>query len=387
MLRWSVLSSPTKEQGRVVFLEIGEKTLGLTFSKSVRFGAVRFNFSGSGIGMSVGIPGLRLGTGPRGAYISGGVGGFRYRRSLSAAPSRTPARFPDGQSVPALAEGDVAPTIVSTQEHDTLSVLALTDSDSDGLLQSMNEQRRKTPLWPLVAVALFFSYFPLTSAMKTWPGAVHFALVALMAAVVGWVYWRDKMRKVTVLFFEPDAATADHFEALSRALSSAASMRKLKAVVSTSRYADSKYSAGASEGLKFTPASLRLGQGPGVVANVNVPVVKTGRTTLAFYPDRILAFQGNSVGAIAYDNLSAAEERTRFIENESVPADANVIDRTWQYVNRNRGPDLRFKNNRELPICAYTQLNLSTQSGLDIRLLGSRERGFEPFAIALSQMA
>ncbi|BAL23701.1 hypothetical protein AZKH_1379 [Azoarcus sp. KH32C] len=361
--------------------------MGLTFSKSVRFGAVRFNFSGSGIGMSVGIPGLRIGTGPRGAYISGGVGGFRYRRSLSAAPSRTPARLPDGQGVPALAEGDVAPTIVSTQEHDTLSVLELTDSDSDGLLQSMNEQRGKTSLWPFVAGALFLLYFPLTSAMDTWPGAVHFALAAVMTAVVGWVYWQDKMRKVTVLFFEPDATAADHFDALSSALSSAASMRKLRAVVSTSRYADRKYSAGASEGLKFSQASLSLGQGPGVVANVDVPVVKTGRTTLAFYPDRILAFQGKSVGAVAYDSLSAAEERTRFIEHESVPGDAQVIDRTWQYVNRNGGPDRRFKNNRQLPICAYTQLNLSTQSGLDIRLLGSRERGFEPFATALSRMA
>lgn len=360
--------------------------MGLTFSKSIRFGAVRFNFSGSGIGMSVGIPGLRIGTGPRGAYISGGVGGFRYRRSLSAVPRRPAAAF-QAEGAPALAEGEPSPTIISTQEHDTLSVLQLTDSDSDGLLQSMNEQRRKTALWPFVAGALFLLYFPLTNATRTWPDGVHLALAALMAAVVGWVYWRDKMRKVTVLFFEPDTATADHFENLTRALATASSMRKLKAVVSTSRYADRKYSAGASEGLKFSQASLSLGQGPGVVANVDVPVVKTGRTTLAFYPDRILAFQGNSVGAIAYDSLLAAEERTRFIEHESVPGDAQVIDHTWQYVNRNGGPDRRFKNNRQLPICAYSQLNLSTHSGLDIRLLGSRDRGFEPLASALTQMA
>lgn len=38
--------------------------MGLSFSRSEKFGAVRFNFSGSGIGMSVGIPGLRIGTGP-----------------------------------------------------------------------------------------------------------------------------------------------------------------------------------------------------------------------------------------------------------------------------------------------------------------------------------
>ena len=360
--------------------------LGLTFAKSVRFGAVRFNFSGSGIGMSVGVPGLRIGTGPRGAYISGGAGGFRYRRSLSAPTRRTPFQTRNRESVPTIAERDIAPTITNTQEHDALSVLALTDSDSDGLLQSMNEQRRKSPAWPFVAGLLFLLHFSLTSAMETWPPSVRVALAAVMATIVGWVYWRDKMRKVTVLFFEPDSSTAEHFEALSNALSGAASMHKLNAVVSTSRYADTKYSAGASEGLKFSKATLTLGQGPGVVANLKVPVVKTGRTTLAFYPDRILAFQGNSVGAIAYGSLSATEVRRRYVEDESVPGDAKVLEHTWQYVNRSGGPDRRFKNNRQLPVCAYTQLNLSTQSGLDIRLMGSRENGFAPVAAALLQM-
>ena len=66
--------------------------MGLSFSRSVKLGAVRFNFSGSGIGMSVGIPGLRIGTGLRGVYISGGVAGFRYRQSLGGkhrAPTST----------------------------------------------------------------------------------------------------------------------------------------------------------------------------------------------------------------------------------------------------------------------------------------------------------
>lgn len=359
--------------------------MGLTFSKSVRFGAVRFNFSGSGIGMSVGIPGLRVGTGPRGAYISGGVGGFRYRRSLGAAPSARPA----ASMAPALPRGAVegpAPLVVSTQEHDTVSVLQLADSDSDGLLQSMNEQRKKTLLWPFVAGALFFLYFPLSSAMQGWPSWARIVLALAMIGLAGWVYWRDKMRKLTVLFFEPDASTSEHFEALCRAASSAAAMRKVRAVASTSRYADTKYSAGAGQGLKLSPASLEMGQGPGVVANLNVPVLKTGRTTLAFYPDRILAFQGNSVGGVSYAALSAHEERSRFVEDEAVPGDATVVDHTWQFVNRNGGPDRRFKNNRQLPVCAYSRLNFSTATGLDVRLLGSRDRGFEPLATALSRM-
>jgi hypothetical protein len=277
--------------------------------------------------------------------------------------------------------------VVSTQEHDAVSVLNLTDSDSAGLLQSMNEQRGKLPLWPFIAGTLFLLYLPLSSAMQSWPAATRVVLAVVMAAAAGWVYWRDKMRKLTVLFFEPDAATSQSFEALCRAATTAAAARKLKAVASTSRYADSKYSAGAGQGLKLSPVSLQLGQGPGVVANVEVPVLKTGRTTLAFYPDRVLAFQGSSVGAVLYAELSARDERTQFVEHEAVPGDATIIDRTWQFVNRNGGPDRRFKNNRELPVCAYSKLNLSTQSGLDIRLLGSKERGFEPFAAALAQMA
>ncbi len=361
--------------------------MGLTFSKSVRFGAVRFNFSGSGIGVSVGIPGLRLVTGPRGAYISGGMGGFRYRRSLNSTSRATPVRLQGAPRDPTSVQEGPAPTVISTQEHDTLSVLRLTDSDSDGLLQSMNEQRRKTALWPFAAAGLFFLWLLLTNATQAWPSFVHLFAALLFAMVTGWVYWRDKMRKLTVLFFEPDVAISQHFEALSSAFSSAASMQKLRAVISTSRYADAKYSAGASSGLKFSPASIQLGQGPGVVANVAVPVVKTGRTTLAFYPDRVLAFQGNSVGALSYDALQAEELRTQFVESESVPRDASVIGETWQYVNRNGGPDRRFKSNRKYPVCAYTQLNLSTPTGLDIRLMGSKERGFAPLVNALLQMS
>src|SRR5687768_11584484 len=52
------------------------------FRKSVSLGPIRFNLSKSGIGMSAGIPGLRVGTGPRGNYIHMGKGGLYYRQSL-----------------------------------------------------------------------------------------------------------------------------------------------------------------------------------------------------------------------------------------------------------------------------------------------------------------
>jgi len=362
--------------------------VGLSFSRSVKLGAVRFNFSGSGIGVSTGIKGLRIGTGPRGAYISGSFAGFRYRQSLGGkrrvqqAPATRPLQVP-------ARPGSVAPldpNIVATTDHETIDVLELQDSTSDALLQSMNEQRHKTDLWPFALIGLGALFLLLLNLGATWPQGVHLGIFAAFVGVVLWVRWRDKMRKLTVLFYEPDAATSELYSALAAGLQGAAGAVKLKSVANTSQYGDTKYSAGASEGLKLVGASLFLGQAPGVVANVDVPILKAAKTTLAFYPDRVLAFQGNAVGGVPYQRLQAVSVATRFIEHEPVPSDARVVDRTWQYVNKKGGPDKRFKNNRELPVCAYNQFNLSTLDGLDIRFIGSKEGGFNGLAIAIEQV-
>lgn len=365
--------------------------MGVTFAKSIKFGAVRFNFSGSGIGVSAGIPGLRLGTGPRGAYISGGVGGFRYRKSLGARNSQastvsTPARpesiTPSGEPTPRLPDGP-SPTVVGTVEHNVKDVLELADSNGDALLQSMNEQRSRQALWPFAAVGLFVAFLLLRNMGQNWPTAVHLAVAGLFAGIVGWVKWRDGVQRLTVLFFEPDVRSSQVFDQLTASTRTAAAARKVKSVSNTSQYADTKYTAGAAQGLKFEEADLSVGQAPAVASNVDVPLLRAGRTLLAFYPDRVLAFQGKSVGAVDYHRLEAASRPSQFIEHESVPSDARVIEHTWQYVNKKGGPDKRFKNNRQLPVCAYNAFHLSTPDGLDVRFLASKEGCFDGLAQAI----
>src|SRR5437870_8548220 len=98
--------------------------MGLTFQRSVRFGPLRFNFSTSGIGVSAGIPGLRIGTGPRGAYINAGSHGFRYRASLGSRqpPISNPAT---PTPIPAPVAGD---DVLGTTVYETRNVLQLTDA-------------------------------------------------------------------------------------------------------------------------------------------------------------------------------------------------------------------------------------------------------------------
>ncbi len=58
--------------------------MGLYLRKAFRAGPIRFNLSKSGIGLSGGVKGARLGLGPRGTYVHAGRHGLYYRKSLSS---------------------------------------------------------------------------------------------------------------------------------------------------------------------------------------------------------------------------------------------------------------------------------------------------------------
>ena len=361
--------------------------MGLTFSRSLRFGPVRFNFTGSGIGVSTGIRGLRIGTGPRGAYINAGTHGFRYRVNLGAqrrvaAPALPSQRTP---ALPGISPQEAA-NITSVHNHDTASVLELSDSDGDSLLASMNEQAKKFRFWPLVAAAFVLLAIFLGKAASPVPGWALFLypIFAIVTTLI--VNHRDQLKRLTVLFYEPDAQAISKFTDLVNSTAQGRRAQKLRSILQTSNYADKKRQAGASQGLKLEMAAITIGQAPGILANVEVPILKGSNTTLAFFPDRILAFQGDTVGAISYESISVQSVNTRFIETESLPGDATVIGQTWRYVNKSGGPDKRFNNNRQIPICRYNELLLSSNRGLDIQFLCSREDAFDPFVKAIKAL-
>jgi hypothetical protein len=62
--------------------------MALYLRKSIKIGPLRLNLSKSGVGVSTGVKGLRVGTGPRGKYIQVGRYGIHYRAKI---PSVTKA--------------------------------------------------------------------------------------------------------------------------------------------------------------------------------------------------------------------------------------------------------------------------------------------------------
>ncbi|MBU0971002.1 MAG: DUF4236 domain-containing protein, partial [Proteobacteria bacterium] len=58
--------------------------MGFYIRKSFRAGPVRLNLSKSGLGLSAGVKGFRVGSGPRGNYVHAGRGGLYYRKNLGS---------------------------------------------------------------------------------------------------------------------------------------------------------------------------------------------------------------------------------------------------------------------------------------------------------------
>ena len=77
------------------------------------------------------------------------------------------------------------------------------------------------------------------------------------------------------------------------------------------------------------------------------------------------------MGALNYKDITSSSNTTRFIESEGVPSDSQIVGQTWKYVNKSGGPDRRFKDNRQLPICLYGELKLTSALGLNTVIMYS----------------
>jgi hypothetical protein len=94
--------------------------------------------------------------------------------------------------------------------------------------------------------------------------------------------------------------------------------------------------------------------------------------------------QDGNYGTVAYESLSVSFAPTRFIEEQGVPQDAQVLDHTWRFVNKRGGPDRRFSNNVQLPIAQYGLIQIQSLTGLNIQLHASSLEAAADFAKAFS---
>lgn len=116
--------------------------------KAISTGPFRFNLSKSGVGLSVGIKGLRFGIGPRGNYIHAGRGGLYYRTSVGRAGQKIRQPPPSQNGGAGLPPTSLRPPVyqespVEMVEIDSGDVLAMRDAQFGELLEEMNSRQKQ----------------------------------------------------------------------------------------------------------------------------------------------------------------------------------------------------------------------------------------------------
>jgi len=264
----------------------------------------------------------------------------------------------------------------------TASTETLAQISPDAALDEVRKKLSRTNLFVVyLGGALFFLLLVASSP---------FFLFWLTVFAFGgmFVYRWDRERRTARIFYDIDNDEIVNRLALCNAAGeSLAKACSLWRIHSSNRTTQSKYHAGANTLIERRPTRCAVGYVKGMILNIEPWTVSVGSQEFLFLPDRLLVREGKRLAAVPYEWLSAEHRSTSFIEDGPVPRDATAVGTTWRFVNKSGGPDLRFNNNRQLPVLGYGELALRSRSGLNTVFQASTPAATWTAANALQELA
>ncbi len=336
--------------------------------------------------MSVGIRGFRVGSGPRGHYVHAGRGGLYYRSSLGRAGERRAA-----QSISPLPHSVIPPAEwitdgVEMLEVESGDVLEMRDSSVIDLLDDINGKSVRYSVGKIVLLAGFIfgvlaGFIDARAALAIW-----------LITVPAWLFgrWIDGYKRKAVLFYDLEEDARDAYERLTStfdALAGCAGVWHVESGGRVNNLTTWKRNAGASHIVSKKPTTLAYALPKFVASNITPPSAQVGLQTLYFFPDILMIVHGSKAGAVGYADLGMRWQESNFIEEGRVPPDAVVIGQTWKHPNKTGGPDRRFRDNHQIPICRYEVLHLQSDSGLNELLEFSKSGVVSSFAAAAKALS
>lgn len=349
--------------------------MGWYIRKSLRIGPVRFNLSKSGIGASVGVKGFRIGVRPNGkSYVHAGRHGLYHRQEFGTVFDRN------------VQEQDISNVSIAnanTTKYDSAESKDLVSFSNREMLDKLNKSYKSTRIDYVIATLFLiltliaYNYNQIASVLVGIIGAALFVFTAR---------WETKRRTVHIIYdFENEKS--NHFMKAIEAFNDLALCKNVWALIDSRRISnmhEAKQNAGASSLVNRMPVQMGEGKPPWVETNVDLPIMKARGQTLYLMPDGILVYDSTGVGFVNYGDLKVDVASTRFIE-ESPPSDAKVVDSTWKHPNKNGGPDRRFSDNYEIPICSYGELTIQSSKGMFFYFMTSKEDAPHKFKIQLAR--
>lgn len=350
---------------------------------------VHLNISKRGISTTIGVKGASVNFGPRGTYVNTGIPslGFHTRHKVSDGKRQT---FNNEITIPSLP----VPATSNPNENKqptlydnifSLDANEITSNDMQGIKDSilMAHQQRKElatdrfmvfEQWKKYRIRLNVSYWLLYGFFFKERTLALKADIEEQKRTLEALDYQLKQSAVE-LDFDFDEEMHTQYQKVFEAFEKLCHMDKVWDI--TSSHANDQFVTRSSAAYSVVrrPVKFRVTELPEIKSKTPAMMWQNANgADLYFYPNFVIVWNNkNHFAIVGYNELDIYYGTSRFIEDERVPKDAVVVDKTWHKVNKNGQPDRRFKENYQIPIAAYGSIELRTHTGLNERYLFSSD--------------
>ena len=374
--------------------------MGWRFRKSFSpLPGIRLNFSPRGISTSVGVGPVRVYLGSQGAAVTARLPGtgMSYRQPIHLPHSVTehPVTKHPRLTAPQPAIPEVTPATPTATEIRSASTATLTSEGlepvKDLLIRAQDERasllpelreaeseatrlKSKHERWKngWLFRRLFKSYFARLGEMSVEATEKEAELQE-----------QERLSRLATEFGLPDNLK-DSFGRVCDAVAMLSQSQRIWDTLSSAPTDRYRERTTASHSIQRKPVTISLGTCDLIQSAWKIPYLMNANGGEMFiYPAFILYHVSREAFALVdIREVSLEYNPASFIEEESVPSDAQLIGHTWKKANKDGSPDRRFANNYQIPILAYGDIRITSKSGLKEEYLISNAAAAEGFAKA-----
>lgn len=301
--------------------------MGLFFRKIKKLGLFNVNFSKSGIGISCGVKGLRVGFNSKGPYVSAGRNGVYYRKSLNKIISESQEKAP----------------VIENEPKTNLCKIA--DIELTGRKRPISEicdmiNKRKFCIkigWFLLLV-LFFNFYPYGAAISI--------ILAFWYSII--IYGLNFIKTdITSSCLERNSEIQDKYNVFTRAFAKYTASYHLNMGTTTT------WTGGdLPQYCKMSNKDLKL------------PTFRINKTKYMFGSDFIIIFAKGKYTSYFYNEFDMPITlKTVHLKTEEILADEEIVDVIYKHTKKDGTPDLRYKDN-EIYISKFIQFSFLGENWL-----------------------
>lgn len=178
----------------------------------------------------------------------------------------------------------------------------------------------------------------------------------------------------------------DRFGRLCDAVAALSGSQRIWDTVSAFRTDRYRERTTASQSIQRQPVGVSLGTCDLIQSSLKVPrLMNANGGEMFLFPAFILYFVSQQAFALVdIRDVTLNCNPVSFIEEESIPSDAELVGHTWKKANKDGSPDRRFANNYQIPILKYGDIRLTSESGLNEAYMISNQRLAHAFGEAFA---